>query len=60
MSCLNNPQVLFVAQRTIRTWQCSAIALMACGFLVERIVGDLKPLDIEQFQVTLKLVRSSA
>lgn len=60
MSCLNNPRVLFAAQRTLLAWQCSAIALMAFGFLVERIVGDLKPLDIEQYQVTLKPARSSA
>jgi putative membrane protein len=36
MSYLDDPRVLFAAERTLLAWQRSSIALMALGFLIER------------------------
>jgi putative membrane protein len=36
MSELNDPRVLFAAERTLMAWTRTAIALMAFGFVVER------------------------
>jgi putative membrane protein len=53
MSRLNDPRVLFAAERTLMAWSRTSVSLMAFGFVVERfdvviaLVGEQK---IELFQ----------
>ena len=44
----------------VRLLSSSPFALMGFDFIVDRIVGDLKPLGDEQSELTLKPARSSA
>ncbi len=53
MSYLDDPRVLFAAERTLLAWQRTAIALMGFGFVVERFglflrMVTAQPLSVSQ------------
>lgn len=60
MSYLDDPRVLFAAERTLLAWQRTAIALMGFGFVVERFglflrIVTNQPLSIAQRGASLWL-----
>ena len=51
MSDLNDPRVLFAAERTLMAWNRTSISLMAFGFVIERFGLFLKIMGKDEVKV---------
>jgi putative membrane protein len=56
MSNLEDPRVLFAAERTLLAWNRTSLSFMAFGFLVERsglMISIFAPTSLSYFQLSL-------
>jgi len=51
MSALNDPRVLFAAERTLLAWNRTSISIMAFGFVIERFGLFLKIIGREESKI---------
>ncbi len=51
MSELNDPRVLFAAERTLLAWNRTSISIMAFGFVIERFGLFLKIIGTEESKI---------
>jgi len=51
MSDLNDPRVLFAAERTLMAWSRTSISLMAFGFVIERFGIFLQIMQRQEIEV---------